>query len=621
VTDESRAARPIKPDDHIAHPCGPALTDTGCRFRVWAPNASRVAVIGTFNEWRDDEHLLAAERDGIWETEVAGVRAGDQYLFVIDNRGGDEYNPGERGLRRIDPWARATRQSAGNAIVVDVAGELIASGLHDDPFVTPADAEWLVYQVHVGSFVGGGDGIDTGPSGTGTFAQFEHKLGYIRSLGFNVIALLPVQQNPGDGNEGYGPSHLFAPESSFGSPFDLRHLVRAAHDAGLAVLFDVVWNHLSDFDNRHWNFDGMTRDGGVFFEGGERSPWGPRLAFWKREVRDLIIANARMWFEEYHVDGLRIDAADEIAWDVLAAVVDVVRAEPAWRSKLLIAEWSGTNESSWDSLVDELGFDRVWSLADPYHFRAAMDDTGRDAAQRLEQLERVVDLPNAAARIRYLLGSHDDAHDNKNGARTGHRHFIELVGGRDDPHARAKARLGWALCVALPGTPMCFMGTECDQPGYWHPRTDDNPAHGDHRFDWSLCDDAVGSQMRALVAAANQARWDHPALRSGELALIDVDRDNGVLAFIRPATASGAVLVVVNASGTAWPDGGYRVPMPDNVSTWRVVLDSQAAEFGGEGLTHQDAVSSDGGISVTLPPWSLIMLVPVASGFRRELDG
>ena len=588
---------------------GPTLTSTGCRFRVWAPHASRVAVMGTFSDWRQNEHLLAAQPGGIWDAEIAGVQAGDEYLFVIDNRGGDSHNPGQRGLLRIDPWARATRHADGNAVVVDVAGELVASGLADDPFVTPAASDWLVYQVHVGSFVGGGDGIDTGSTGTGTFAQFERKLGYIRSLGFNAIALLPVQQNPGDGSEGYGPSHLFAPESSFGSPLELRHLVRAAHDVGLAVIFDVVWNHLSDVDNRLWEFDGMTHEGGVFFEGGERSPWGPRLAFWKREVRDLIIANARIWFAEYHVDGLRIDAANEISRDLLGAVVHDVRAEPAWRSKLLIAESTGEDESGWDTLVDELGFDRVWSLADPHQFRAGVDEAA-EAAVRIEHLASVVDLPNAAARIRYLLGSHDDAHDNQDGARAGHRHFIELVGGRDDAHARAKARLGWALCAVLPGTPMCFMGSECHQPGYWHPRMDGNPLHGDHRFDWSQCGDRYGTQMRALVAAANQVRWDRPALRARELHLVHVDPRNGVLVFVRPAADAGAVLVVVNVRPVAWLEGGYRVPMADRVGSWRVVLDSQSAEFGGEGVPHQDAVVSDGVLSLTVPPWSVLILVP-----------
>jgi 1,4-alpha-glucan branching enzyme len=588
-------------------PCGPLLTDRGCRFRVWAPNASRVAVTGTFNAWRDDEHQLAPGVDGIWEIEVPGVTAGDEYLFVIDNRGGDEHNPGQHGLHRIDPWARSTRGSAGNAVVVDVAGELVASGLADDSFATPVKADWLLYQVHVGSFVGGNDSIDTGPTATGTFAQFERKLAYIRSLGFNAIALLPVHQNPGDGNEGYGPAHLFAPESSYGSPLELRHLVRAAHDAGLAVIFDVVWNHISDFDNRLWEFDGMTRDGGIYFEAGERSPWGPRLAFWKQEIRDFIVANARVWLEEYHVDGLRVDAANEISRDLLGAVVRDIRAEPAWQDKLLIAEWTGDDEASWDSLVDDLGFDRVWALADPYHFRAAVADGG-DTGFRVEQLANVVDLPNGAARVRYLLGSHDDVHDNQHGDQPSHRYFIELFGGRDNPDARAKARLGWALCVALPGTPMCFMGTETYQPGYWHPRTDENPLHGDHRFDWSLCEDPHGTEMHGLMVAANQLRWEHRALRAGELYPIHVDRDNGVLAFMRREADADPVLVVVNASSTAWPDGGYRLPMTDNVAAWRVVLDSQDAAFGGAGLSHQDAVVADGAIGVTVPPWSVVVL-------------
>ncbi len=303
---------------------GATLTATGCRFCVWAPNASRVAVMGDFNDWRDAEYPLEAAPDGTWQVEVPGVRAGHEYLYVIDNRGGDEWNAGEQGLRRgVSPLvasrhARLSRQRChrrcGARIDDERPGERSVA-------VTPAPADWLIYQVHVGSFVGAGDAINTGPTATGTFAQFEQKLDYIRSLGFNAIALLPVHQNPGDGNEGYGPSHLFAPESSYGSPADLRHLVRAAHDVGLAVLFDVVWNHMSDVDNRLWNFDGMSKDGGIFFEGSERSPWGPRLATWKREVRDLIVANAIMCFEEYHADGLRVDAADEIPRQTLAEVV------------------------------------------------------------------------------------------------------------------------------------------------------------------------------------------------------------------------------------------------------------------------------------------------------------
>ncbi|MEP6589936.1 MAG: alpha-amylase family glycosyl hydrolase [Gemmatimonadota bacterium] len=594
-------------------PMGATLAAESCSFRVWAPHAARVAVMGSFNDWRDDEHQLERGTDDTWSITVDGVHAGDEYLFVIDNRGGDEFNPGQRGLRRTDPFARDSRHSNGNAVVVDVAAEREASGLTDDDFTTPAGADWLIYQAHVGSFVGSGDDIDTGPSGIGTFAQFEAKLSYIRSLGFNALALLPIHENPGDGNEGYAPTHLFSPESSFGSPLSLRHLIRVAHDIGLAVIFDVVWNHLPDVDNRLWEFDGMTREGGIYFEEAGRSPWGPRPAFWKREVRELVVAHARMCFEEYHVDGLRIDAADEIAQEVLIDVVASVRAEPLWQDKLLIVEWTGHEAGVWPSLTETLHFDRVWALGDPPLFAEAVD-VGResDAGARVDSLLQLLALPDAARRIRYLLGSHDTAHDNTGGARAGYRHFVELAGGREDWLARAKSRLGWALCVALPGTPMCFMGAECHQPGYWHPRADGNPFHDDHRFDWALAGDAIGVEMRRLVSDANQLWWRAPVLREGSLEIVHVDRDNGVVAILRRADDGHTVLAVINLSDTAWPDGGYRLPFSGGEGPWHVVLDSQAGRYGGEDLPHAETLEvTDGALPLSLPQWSLLALEPL----------
>ena len=591
-------------------PMGAVLVGTQCHFRVWAPHAARVAVMGSFNEWRDAQHALSPGPEGIWTITLDGIRAGDEYLYVIDNRGGDEHNPGQQGLRRLDPWARATRHSSGNAVVVDIAAELAASGLQDDPYTTPIGPDWLIYQAHVGSFVGHGDGVDTGPTSTGTFAQFEQKLPYIRSLGFNALALLPIHENPGDGNEGYAPAHLFAPESSYGSPFDLRHLIRAAHDVGLAVIFDVVWNHLADVDNRLWDFDGMTKDGGIFFEGGERSPWGPRPAFWKREIRDFIVAHARMCFEEYHVDGLRIDAADEIARDVLVDVVTSVRAEPLWRDKVLIVEWTGNDAGAWPQLTEALHFDRVWALGDPLLFRAAVDaERPTDTASRVECLLLLIQLPDASSRIRYLLGSHDNAHDNEGGARSGYRHFVELAGGREDAHARAKARMGWALGVALPGTPMCFMGTECHQPGYWHPRLDANPFTDDHQFDWKIAGDEYGTPMRALVTDANRLWWNSPALRQPHVEILHADSDNGVVACLRPDEEGRAILVVINASESSWPDQGYAVPMPDDSRTWHVVLDTQAANYGGDGLHNDGSLTTiDGHLHLSLPRWSVVLI-------------
>lgn len=592
-------------------PMGASLNGDRCSFRVWAPHAARVAVMGSFNVWRDDELLLVPSDDDTWSISVPGVRASDEYLFVIDNAGGDEFNPGTLGLRRTDPYARDTRHSSGNAVVVDVQAEIEASGLARDTFTTPINSDWMIYQAHIGSFSGHGDDIETGERRVGTYAQFETKLAYIRALGFNAIALLPIHENPGDGNEGYAPTHLFAPESSFGTPFELRHLIRAAHDAGLAVIFDVVWNHFSDIDNRLWEFDGMTREGGIYFEGAGRSPWGSRPAFWKHEVRELIVAHARMCFEEYHVDGLRIDAGDEIGHEPLVEVVASVRAEPLWQDKLLIVEWTGDQRGIWPELTELLHFDRVWALGDPQRFADAVNvGEARDAAGRVDALLRLIELPYAPVRIRYLLGSHDSAHDNAGGTQSDFRYFVELAGGRDNWTARAKARMGWALGVAMPGTPMCFMGAECHQPGYWHPLADGNPFHDDHRFDWAIAGDPVGMEMRRLVRDANQLWWDSPVLRRGAMEVIHADRENGVVAFVRIGEQSERLLVVVNASADSWPDHGYRLPLPwDEPTAWRVILDSQAAAYGGEGFSHMATIDlNDGALQISLAQWSLIVL-------------
>lgn len=592
------------------HRMGATLTSDGCAFRVWAPNASRVTVMGDFNDWHDDQFDLQPVGDGIWSIEVPNVHAGAQYLYVIDNRGGDAWNPGDHGIRRTDPWARSLDDATGNSIVVDVEAELEASGLKGDSFHTPDPADWLIYQVHVGSFVGLGDELDPGDNLTGTFAQFEAKLGYIRSLGFNAIALLPIHENPGDGNEGYGPSHLFAPESSYGEPVALRHLIRIAHDLGLAVLFDVVWNHMSDFDNRLWDFDGMIQDGGIFFEGGERSAWGPRFATWKAEVRDFLVANAQMCFEEYHVDGLRVDAAEEILRSVLIDIVESVRAEPMWQPKLLIAEWTGGDPQVRQELIHDVGFDRIWALGDPHVFLAAVtDDDAHDVQHRTERLATLIQLFGGSTRIRYPLGSHDSAHDNEGGDREGYRHFIELVGGRDDASARAKARMGWALCVVLPGTPMCFMGSECLQPGYWHPRPDTNPVHGDHRFNWVFAGDAIGLQMRALVTDANRIWWELPLLRCDTPPeLVHVDADAGVLAFLRSDSDGAGVLVVTNVSGTSWPDG-YQLTVPGHDREWQVLLDSDGLAYGGASDGGSRFWSREGEVlTLAIAPWSVLVL-------------
>ena len=593
---------------------GAVLHGDACSFRVWAPNAGRIALTGSFNGWRTDDIWMWHEGNGYWSVDVRPVARDEHYRYVIDNCGGSEHNPGWKNIGRTDPYATDVEHSCGNGIIVDVEREKTESGLADDPFITPGFTDLICYQVHIGSFAGYNDHVPVGTDRCASFDQFSRKLDYIRGLGFNAIALLPEIENPGDVSMGYAPTNYFAPESAYGPPAELRRLVKTAHDKGLAVIFDVVYNHVSDRDNGLWEFDGMNLDGGIYFEGTSRTDFGPRPAHWKREIRDFFLDNARMLFEDYRADGLRFDAAHEIQWECLAHIVNGIRDNAYWLGKYLIAEWSGDRSHEWRSVLTDLGFDAVWAMNDPYRYRNTVDHlTYPDAGWRLDQLKSFIGwygYPHAWNFVRYLLGSHDNVHDRKDGCDPSKRYLVEIAGGRGNWHARAKSRLGWALNTTIPGTPMMFMGSECNHCGYWRPAEDHNPLHRDHRFDWNLTRDWEGEQMLRLIGAANATRWANPALRSETLELKHEDRHNGVLAFKRWNQEGNVILVVVNIGESEWRHFDYGVRMNGDGGTWQEIFNSQAAEFGGYDIGNAGGsltVSPDNRLYMCLPKWSVIL--------------
>jgi len=590
---------------------GAWLTPQGCFFRVWAPNARAVAVVvqdGPY--WEADDLAIEAPlrvRDGYWSGTVPDVRPHQLYRFRIEDATGDRFES-------LDPAARdvlssdLTRQDPSNrngSVVLDDAPFAWA------PFETPRFENLIVYQFHVGSFAGRNDDI---AKEWATFEDAERKLGYVRELGFNCVQPLPVHEFALDRSWGYNPASFFAPESSYGSPHALAHFVDAAHRHGLAVVFDVVYNHAGPGDNVLWEFDGDTHEGGIYFEGGQPTDWGRGPAWWKREVRDFFYQNARMFLEQYHADGLRFDVTTQINGEHLALVVDRLRRE--FPSKYLVAEH--LPDHPW--IVTTGRFCATWDADAHHECQRAL--AGQDPLRKVKAILGWEGYEHPWNLVRYTLGSHDDIGDQQNGdAEHGltdwdrrHRYLVDQLGGRADWTARAKCRLAWALDVAMPGTPMLFMGSECHMAsphvswGYWH---DGHDANGDHRFDWSVAGDPTGMEMRRLVRACNDVRWQHPALRADSLAIVHEDHANQVLGFVRES-GDDVVLVVVNLGERTFGDHAYGVDTAGRTGQWTQILCTQDAAFGGwdgaGNAFHEPWTQGDGRVYMNVPKWSVVMM-------------
>ena len=294
----------------------------------------------------------------------------------------------------------------------------------------------------------------------------------------------------------------------------------------------------------------------------------------------------------------------------------VGEAEKEFPSKFMIAEHNNPSFA-----IGTLGFDASWQMNTVGTF---IDLINSGPLQALEDFVvgngNGLNLPHAFNRVCYCLGSHDEIFANyvvSNGQvvtdKPQNRYFVERVGGvivgRDNGVARAKARMGWALNVTMPCTPMMFMGTECHHHGYWNSLLDANP--GDHRFDFALTLDTIGTQMIAMVTDANQLRWSHPALRSDNIQVTHRDPVNRVLGFKRWDDQGDVVFIVVNLSDNQFDQANYGVMMDGQPGNWEETFNSQAPVYGGFDNSGNFgailSVGGDGQIWIRLPNWSVLV--------------
>ncbi len=592
---------------------GAWVTQNTSHFRVWAPHVDSVQVlIQTGQHWDINSptrtETLQIQQDGYWSLQLSDDTSGNLYRFQV--------RQGEHTWQKLDPAARDVIHSGLTRVnpESDNAGLISNQQIREWPeFQTPNFENFIIYQLHIGSFAGRNDHLQN--IHIAGFSDMLSKLGYIRETGFNAIELLPVQEFAQDRSWGYNPGSFFAPESAYGHPEALKNLVSEAHKNGLAIIFDVVFNHAGPGDNVLWNFGHpIDQDGGgIYFEGGQQTHWGLGPAWWKQEVQDFFFENARMYFEEYQADGLRFDATSQINGQHLKQVI--WRLRQIYPDKYLIAEHLPAHP--W--ITTQGNFNATWHAKSHHQCQRAL--VGIAPVEKLKSFIGWNGFEHAWNLVKYCLGCHDDCGDQENGdAEHGlsnwdgrHRYLVDMLGGRDNWFARAKCRLAWALNIAIPGTPMLFMGSECHMGaptvgwGYWH---DGSDQHGDHRFDWNIAGDPTAIPMRRLVATVNQVRWNNPALRSDTLIICHEDHDNQVLAFKRWRDGN-LILSIVNLSEHNFEHHSYGVTTDQQFGQWQQVLCTQDAAFGGwdgsGNAFYQPWTESDGRIYINLPKWSLIM--------------
>jgi maltooligosyltrehalose trehalohydrolase len=405
--------------------------DGAVQFAVWAPYAERVTV-RIVSGVRPGEWSLAPGAHGVWEAVVEGVGAGADYLFRLTGRHGT--------LERPDPVSRHQPDGVhGPSRVVDPRG----FSWSDAEWRAPAMADLILYELHVGTF-----------TPAGTFDAAVEDLPRLRDLGINALELMPVAEFPGGRNWGYDGVYLYAPQSTYGGPDGLRRLVDAAHAIGIAVVLDVVYNHVGPEGSYLGDF-------GPYFTDRYRTPWGPAVNFDgpdSDEVRRWVVDNARYWVEEFHLDGLRLDAVHAIYDSSPVHIVAEIAA--AAGDRWIIVE-TDTRDAGLVRERDAGGFGATAKWSDDFHHALHVALTGEHTGyyagyHGLDDLATTLEAvfargPAAGVPPSRFVG-YAQNHDQVGNRAAGDR-LVHLVGVE-------RAKVAAALVLTAPFVPMLFQGEE-----------------------------------------------------------------------------------------------------------------------------------------------------------------
>ncbi len=592
----------------------------GTTFRVWAPNAEAVSVVGDFNAWQAGvDGLRRLGSSGVWEGQVTAARAGSLYRFAITPAGGGA------PLLKNDPYARGCELRPGSAAWV------VPPSRH-----VWGDAQWLqqrasrdwqqaplnIYEVHAGSWLRHADGR---PYLWGELA--ERLIPYVLEMGYTHIELLPVTEHPLDESWGYQATGYFAPTARHGAPDELRAFVDACHQAGIGVLLDWVPGHFPQDDWALARFDGTALYEHEDPRLGLHADWGTHIFnYGRHEVRSFLLSSAHWWLAEFHFDGLRVDAVASMLY------LDYSRQPGQWLpnrhggrenleaidflrelNSMLHAEFPGAlsiaeESTAWPQVsrptyVGGLGFSMKWNMG---WMNDSLRYFRRDPVHRRWHHEELTFGQLYAYAENYLLPlSHDEVVHGK-GSLLG-----KMPGDDWQRFANLRLLLAWQACT--PGKKLMFMGGEFGQAREW--------SEG-RELDWSLLGDPRHAGVQRLAGDLNRLYRDLPALHGLDFAAqgfewLDChDSEHSVLAWLRRGGDGSLLLVAINC--TPVPQHGYRIGVP-RAGRYRELLNSDSRHYGGSDLGNGGVLEAPPGdwqgrpasLALTLPPLAAVLLQPL----------
>ena len=597
---------------------GAQPVDEGYEFSVWAPNARAVQVIGDFNDWSADADPAEKVGDAVWTARCAGARDGQRYKFRVVTNDGD-------AVEKSDPVGFAHEDAPATASILTTTEHRWRDGRWCQRRTRPWESPVSIYEVHLGSW----RALDGDKPLYRAIA--EPLVRFVTDAGYTHVELMPVMEHPFYGSWGYQVTGYFAPTARYGSPDDLRFLVDALHRAGIGVILDWVPAHFPSDAHALSAFDGTA----LFEHPDPRRGWHPDwqthvFDFDRPEVRSFLTSSAIYWLDEFHADGLRVDAVASMLY------LDYSRADGEWLpnehgsnenlgavsllrqineavharfpNALMIAEestaWPGVSHPTSGG---GLGFGFKWDMGwmhDTLKFLA------RDPVHRQFHHDEITFRSVYADAENFVLAlSHDEVVHLKGSVP------CKMPGDRWQQYANV--RLLYGLQWAHPGKKLLFMGMDFAQWSEWN---------HERALDWHLLDDPHHSGVLEWVSALNRLYRRAPALHRFDSDARGVDwaqagdSDESVFVLVRFGEAGDPPVVAI-ANLTPTVRRAYRVGLPC-AGQWREALNSDAAEFGGSGVCTRGRPQAEAiergpyaqSITVDLPPLAMLFWTPW--GFR-----